>query len=661
MSSDKNTNQLGKLLKTLHQPLRREILKNLNYSERPKSYSLLQKEVLSSNSQSVNFSFHLNKLKQNRLISSNNEGYKITSLGKQVSKLITDMKKVLNDKNKKLIIRTSKYSTELFQIKKIEQYLIREGNISKNLAKQIASEIEDRITKTKIEYLTAPLMREYINAFLIEKGLEKVRHKLTRLGTPPFDVSKLFNSVENELINPDRFINRVGSDVSEQYLLLNLLPNKLADLYLSGEIALIHLNHWALRPLSIFLNTSSVLNYIYNGNLKILQNPTNIKEIFELVQNFFNFLFRIKSYYSEDLLLGNFNNLFLSIFNNLNIDEKEFFFKFFSSQISNFNQLFDDGKSHISLEFSYNEKKLINTHIKSQFDLDKIFLKNFSSKNSNYLNLFNYSINFDYSNINLSDLNYLLPKKGIIFYNDKMSNVLNSLIINPKKKNNRNLSDNAIILDKVLINLHAISIQAKQDDNKFYDILQERLEDIFEFFRFKEAFLAKKLNNLKEWQFLNSLLFDSSNFKESTLKSISFFGLNEAIKFHCGIELDRLDNCELFALKILSLMNNLIKEKNDVSNDNFILSQPHYGKYLKSSYIKEIRFNNKVRESYTNRIIRKDSSLSINDQISIFKKFEKKLEGGSIFEVIDNPDQHSQKEYFNLLSKSNLNAFSIIF
>jgi len=59
------------------------------------------------------------------------------------------------------------------------------------LARKITREVEERLAKTNIEYLTAPLMREYINAILLENGLEEVRHKLTRLGTPPYEVFKL--------------------------------------------------------------------------------------------------------------------------------------------------------------------------------------------------------------------------------------------------------------------------------------------------------------------------------------------------------------------------------------------------------------------------------------------------------------------------------------
>ena len=76
-------------------------------------------------------------------------------------------------------------------------------------------------------------MREYINGILLEEGLEEFRHKLTRLGVPPYDTNKFFN---DKSYNPNQFIKKLGSEVSKQFLLLNLLPNDLADLYLSKKI-----------------------------------------------------------------------------------------------------------------------------------------------------------------------------------------------------------------------------------------------------------------------------------------------------------------------------------------------------------------------------------------------------------------------------------------
>ena len=263
MSSDKNIKDLGNFLKVLQQPIRRDILSKLNLNDNPMSFSKLQKEVLGTISNSVNFSYYLKPLKSLALISSKEGGYSITNLGKQILKLILNMEQVLNQNKEPVMIRTSKYSKEKFDISKIEEYLIKEGELNNNLAKKIASQVKERLKTTKINYLTAPLMREFVNAILLENNLEEVRHRLTRLGTPPYEVSKYFKIND---ISPLDFIEILGSDVSEQYLLLNLLPKPFADMYLSGEVALLHLNQWALRPLSVCLKTETILENLYKNN-----------------------------------------------------------------------------------------------------------------------------------------------------------------------------------------------------------------------------------------------------------------------------------------------------------------------------------------------------------------------------------------------------------
>ena len=299
MEPDKNTDILERQLKTLGQKIRIDILRKLDNLRNPLTYSILQKEVLGTNPNSVNFSFHLKTLKNNKLINSSDGGYSLSSLGNQILKNILSIEQVLYDQNKEIMIRTSKYSKEPFNVKKIEEYLVNEGKLENILAKQIAKEVEDRLSKTNIEYLTAPLMREYINVVLLENGLEEIRHRLTRLGTPPFEVNKLFCNAE---INPDNFLNKLGSDVSEQYLLLNILPKNLADMYLSGEITLFNLNYWSLRPLGFYLDSKIIVKQHLSG-------ADNARD---LIINLFLILKKLYPYFSEDILIGGFNKHILS-------------------------------------------------------------------------------------------------------------------------------------------------------------------------------------------------------------------------------------------------------------------------------------------------------------------------------------------------------------
>jgi len=541
--SDKNNNFLEKQLKTLGQKIRIDILKKLKVAQNHFSFSKLQKEVLEHNDSSVNFSFHLNALKKCELIDSSEEGYYITKLGKQILKNILSIEKILTDRSKKRMIRTSKYSKELFDSNKIEEYLVTEGELDVFLARQIAREVEARLTKTDIEYLTAPLMREYINAVLLENGLEEVRHKLTRLGTPPFEVFKLFNSKEKE-IDPENFIRTLGSDVSEQFLLLNLLPKNFADLYLSGEIALLHLNYWSLRPLGIYLNIDPIIKYILNSYPKTSSGFKDTKDLIKLVLTFCDFLKKFKFFYSKDLLIGDFNQ-FLTDFNFP--ANKSYIFDLLTSQILSINEGIKDGQSHLTLGFnnsqSPNNDSILCSQPVSQFMYS--FLKQ-PVQNNEPLLLFEYS-DFISQNSSINIINSLFShslRKNIILQDNCISNLLNSNIVkilNPKQ--------NKIILDKLLINLHMISVEAKQNDDVFIQLLQDKMESIFELFKIKKTLVYKKLNTINEWNKLTLQLFEENqeSILRDSIKSISFFGLNKAILNHCGIELDRTESSASFA------------------------------------------------------------------------------------------------------------------
>ena len=152
MNSDKISNALEKQLKVLGQQVRINILKCMNKYVKPLSFSALQKEVLGSNPNSINFSFHLNVLKKVDLLSSTSEGYCLTNLGKNMLKSILFMEKLLNAQNKTIMIRTSRYSKEPFDTRKIEEFLINEGQMEKYPAKKIAQQVEERLSKTKIDY-----------------------------------------------------------------------------------------------------------------------------------------------------------------------------------------------------------------------------------------------------------------------------------------------------------------------------------------------------------------------------------------------------------------------------------------------------------------------------------------------------------------------------
>ena len=662
MNSDKNHDVLEKQLKTLGQKIRIDILKKLSLSSNPLPYSILQKEVLGTNPNSVNFSFHLKALKNSDLMYINDDGYALSALGGQILKNILSIEKILNDKNKTIMIRTSKYSKEPFDSSKIENYLIKEGQVDGHLAKQIAKEVEERLSKTNIVYLTAPLMREYINGILLENGQEEIRHRLTRLGTPPYEVSRYF---DNDRINPEQLLSKLGSEVSEQFLLLNLLPKNLADMYLSGELVLLNLNYWSLRPLGFYIDSNSIVSYLSERKLVDFNKSDKPIELIKLYSNFFDVLGKIKPFFSEDILLGNFSDfLFKSISSNEN---SETLINFLNSKIINHSNRIYDQKSHLSLELSssdiFRDSDALNSKTPSiSYFLGRLF--NQIDQNDGFSCP---QIVFDYSLLpdNKSGYEFLREtinsrhSNDVIFSLNNDLSLLNSTLINVNKNNTKEEPKSRVVLDKILINLHNIANNSKQNDSLFLENVQEKLNSVFEIFAHKKDLINRRLSTSKEWNRIISDFIkpESLSWIDNSLKSVSFFGLNEAIKTHCGIEIDRIENSESFAYNLLMFMKDMINEINKDQNENYILTQPHNDSYLSKHWCSNMGEVGTGPNKYCIDMVRGNSKLSLEKRVQIYKNFESIIDGGSVF--IFNVNNKPIKELMAQLSYSKVNTFQL--
>jgi len=628
MESDEISTNLEKQLKVLGKRIRIDILKKLSTSEPLLSYSRLQKKLKKLHPLITNISFHLNTLKDNDMIESTNEGYYITQIGMEILNIIVNLENVLNRKNKTIMIRTSKYTTEPFNIKKVKEYLINEGKMDSHRAEIIANIVKERLSQTNIEYMTAPLMREYVNAILLEHDCEDTRHRLTRLGAPPSEVTKY---LEKDLRSPDQFLKDMGSEVSEQYLLLNLLPNHLADLYLSHQIVLLHLNNWFLRPLAIYLTPKTIKRCIlkeYKEYEEKLTSREKTKALFGLG----NLLFQIYPFISEDLILDRFNTEIIPIF--YNNGEKRDYTDMLAGQIHGFNRYFKDNRSHLTLCFSNGSKGEYQGFEKNF--LHSLVSQERSTENSaNPLVLLNYSSPFG----SLESV-----PSNAIFYDDPTIKAMNSTFINISDKKE---PGNKLIMDKILLNLNTVSKGAQHDDDRFFELLETVVEKTFDLFDYKSSLLSKYLSNTPQWNKIVFKLFEekeNKNLWRDSIKSISFFGLNEASVTHCGIEFDRLATSEKFVLDVLGLIQELINEKNERDGTNFLFTQPH---------------DDLEGNRFVSNLIRKDSGLSLEKKISLFKKFESILTGGSVFRYTRDLNGLTLKKAYEKLKTAKLSAFTL--
>jgi ribonucleoside-triphosphate reductase len=241
-----------RILKAVSSPLRLQIL-NLLFDKGPLSYTEMMSSLKMNPSRDAGrFAYHLKFLLKADLIEADVEArkYFLTELGKMVIDVADRIDKKAF-KPRSTLVRTSRLALEEFDANKIANSLIREAKMPAELAQKVAKEAEKQLIRSKTKYLTAPLVREVVNAILIEKGLEEYRHKLTRLGIPVHDVTNLVESKNKTLQEMVSVHELAGETVFKEYTLLNIFPRDISDAHLSGSLHINNLSSWILKPSEI--------------------------------------------------------------------------------------------------------------------------------------------------------------------------------------------------------------------------------------------------------------------------------------------------------------------------------------------------------------------------------------------------------------------------
>jgi ribonucleoside-triphosphate reductase len=239
---------------------RLEILRILN-TKGPLSYSELKTLAgFKSKKESGKFAYHLRKLVRQMLIALNRQErkYTVTSLGRLVLNITRQIEEQSVVESGKLYVRTSRQTMEEFNSDKILQSLVREAGMPVELAQRITSETEARLYKFQTIYLTSPLIREMVNALLVEHGLEEYRHKLTRLGLPIYDISELINNIGKGDGDVKTVLTTTANSVFSEYLMLSQLPRDVADAHLAGEIHVSNAGSWGLMPDTVFFDLKTL-------------------------------------------------------------------------------------------------------------------------------------------------------------------------------------------------------------------------------------------------------------------------------------------------------------------------------------------------------------------------------------------------------------------
>jgi anaerobic ribonucleoside-triphosphate reductase len=141
-----------------------------------------------------------------------------------------------------LFVRTSDEQFSGWDRQRIIDALIRETEVNVVTAQKISREVEELIASSDISMVTSPLIRELVNAKLVEMGLEQERKRHTRLGMPLYDVDQLILNPNKENANvphgPEATNLTLAERIKKEYALLSVFSEEVADAHMRGDIHL---------------------------------------------------------------------------------------------------------------------------------------------------------------------------------------------------------------------------------------------------------------------------------------------------------------------------------------------------------------------------------------------------------------------------------------
>jgi ribonucleoside-triphosphate reductase (formate) len=152
-----------------------------------------------------------------------------------------------------LFVRTSGEEIARWNRQRIVDALEREAGIDQQLAEEISKEVEKQIFSSSIGLLTTALIRELVNARLIERGLEKERRFHGRLGFPLYDVRQLILHQNKENANiphsPEGTNLIFAEGIKREFSLYDVFSPDIGEAHSSGDIH-IHGLGYIDRPFS---------------------------------------------------------------------------------------------------------------------------------------------------------------------------------------------------------------------------------------------------------------------------------------------------------------------------------------------------------------------------------------------------------------------------
>jgi anaerobic ribonucleoside-triphosphate reductase len=141
-----------------------------------------------------------------------------------------------------LNVRTSEEAIDQWDRQKIVEAMVKEALVDRDTAEAISLEVQEMVLASGISMVTSPLIRELVDAKLIERGLEHARKMHTRLGVPLYDVEQMIMHPNKENANvphgPEATNLTLAESIKKEYAILSVFSPEVGDAHMHGAIHL---------------------------------------------------------------------------------------------------------------------------------------------------------------------------------------------------------------------------------------------------------------------------------------------------------------------------------------------------------------------------------------------------------------------------------------
>jgi len=553
------------------------------------------------------------------------------------------LKKIRQIQNLQWDVRRSDEKIVDWDRKKVIETLIKETNIQKNIAEIIVTEVEELLISSKIKYLSSSIIRELVNAKLIEYGFENERKKHTRLGIPVYDLE---NFIFNFKGNPEESSTHLGNYIKKEYALSVILSQEVSDAHLRGDIHIHNLE--GIDKLDSISNNPELIKK--NAKKGIEEFFTSLFSYSEFISHYFNsginwdginvsiapFISQISDEKLEEILLN-----FIHQYNSIGNPTRKNFLSFdiylgIPSHFENVVAIGPGGKIDEGYYIEYFSEAIRFAKV-----LFKIYLQDYEK-----------TFYFPSLCIHISDKFFEID--------DWKEYIRLITLLNLKRENicccfdgkNRNLETiKGYSLQDITINLPRIAYLSGHKNEKFFQLLSDLLEICFKAHISKENFISKSyLKHLYP--------------VENSMFLIGITGFLESILYHTGSNIRESDESLNFGIEVIKHIKNFCEKYSKEIGKKILLKQNQikevsfrFAKLDSQDFKKEVKKvckDNTEEFSYTNNF---PYNLAYPTQIIDFQKEKKffQLIKGAIAKIYVNEkiNMHVLSNIFADILKNN--------